>query len=191
MSGFESVRARVRANRGWWSGDLVVRALSGISILAALALGACSSFDFDSFKAPDVSLFSSRSISALRQTELRPVTAEDLVDAEGRCAAAPVAPEVSPDGTPVAAVPMVPSGIALEMTECDVVKRAGYPERVQVGTNERNERTLSLTYIQGERPGIYHFTSGRLSSMERAPEPPAPPKPVRRAKPKPKSKNAT
>jgi hypothetical protein len=65
------------------------------------------------------------------------------------------------------------------------------PEKIQLGTNERNERTLTLTYINGERPGIYFFTSGRLTAMERAPEPPPKPKPpVRRAKPKPKTANA-
>jgi len=159
-----------------------------IGISAALALGACSSFEFDSFKPLDLSILQVRSVPSVRQAELRPITGEDLIDGEGRCAAAVTAQEVSPDGSPVAAVPLVPAGIALEMTECDVVRRAGHPERVQVGVNERNERTLTLTFIGSERPGIYHFTSGRLTSMERAPEPPAPPKPARRAKPAPKSK---
>ncbi len=62
-------------------------------------------------------------------------------------------------------------GIALQMTECDVVRRAGAPEQVQIGTNERGERTAVITYIRGSRPGIYHFAAGRLTSIERAPEP--------------------
>ena len=66
---------------------------------------------------------------------------------------------------------MIPSAIALEMSECDVVKRAGFPERVEIGANERNERTATLTYIGGARPGIYVFVDGRLTSMERGPEP--------------------
>ena len=57
---------------------------------------------------------------------------------------------------------MIPAAIALEMTECDVVKRAGIAGRVEIGTNERRERTATLTYINGQRPGIYHFTAGRL-----------------------------
>ena len=28
-----------------------------------------------------------------------------------------------------------------------------------------------LTYIRGPRPGIYFFTSGRLTALDRAPEP--------------------
>ncbi len=160
-----------------------------IGVALAMALGGCSSVDWDSFKSPDLSIFSPRSVSTARQTELKPVTAEDLVDADGRCAAPVASQEIAADGTTTTmTVPLIPSGIALDMTECDVVKRAGQPERVQVGTNERNERTLILTYINGERPGIYNFTSGRLTSMERSPEPPKPPP---RAKPKPKPKPKT
>ena len=58
---------------------------------------------------------------------------------------------------------MIPAAIALEMSECDVVKRAGIAEKVEIGTNERRERTATLTYIRGQRPGIYHFTAGRLA----------------------------
>ena len=58
------------------------------------------------------------------------------------------------------------------MTECDVVKRAGIATKVEIGANDRRERTATLTYIGGERPGIYTFTDGRLKSMELGPEPP-------------------
>ena len=61
---------------------------------------------------------------------------------------------------------MIPAAIALEMSECDVVKRAGIAEKVEIGTNERRERTATLTYIKGQRPGIYHFTAGAWQSME-------------------------
>jgi hypothetical protein len=82
-------------------------------------------------------------------------------------------------------------GIALGMTECDVVKRAGPPEKVAVGQNERAERSVTLTYTKTMRPGVYTFTAGRLTSIERAPEPPPPPKPARPARPaKPKPKGA-
>jgi len=40
-----------------------------------------------------------------------------------------------------------------------------------------------ITYSRGQRAGIYTFTAGRLSSVERGPEPVAQPKPAR-AKPK-------
>ena len=72
------------------------------------------------------------------------------------------------------------------MTECDVVKRAGAGQ-AQIGTNERGERTATLTYVSGERPGIYNFVDGRLKSMELGPDQPAtktakkPAKPTKRA----------
>jgi hypothetical protein len=164
-------------------------------LLVTLALGACAIPDFDSFRAPDsTSLFRPLSVTNVRDRVLPAVTAEDMVDAEGRCAG--VAASAPPaDGNPPADpnfVPLVPSGVALDMTECEVVKRAGAPEKVDLGTNERSERTATLTYIHGPRPGIYHFTAGRLASMERAPEPPPPPKPARPQKraPKPASKPA-
>jgi hypothetical protein len=72
-------------------------------------------------------------------------------------------------------------GIGLEMSECDVVRFAGPPTNVQISANERGERTVSLTYLSGERPGIYNFVSGRLKTMERVAEQ-APAKPARKGK---------
>jgi hypothetical protein len=74
-------------------------------------------------------------------------------------------------------------GIALGMSECDVVKRAGPPEKVTIGQNEGAERTLVLVYTRSTRPGIYRFVAGRLATIERIDEPPPPPKPARPAKP--------
>lgn len=75
-------------------------------------------------------------------------------------------------------------GIALDMAECDVVRVAGPTPNFQISANERGERTVTLTYLSGERPGIYHFVSGRLKSMERVAEPQVAAKPARRAKAK-------
>jgi hypothetical protein len=75
-------------------------------------------------------------------------------------------------------------GIALAMTECEVVKRAGTPENVEVGTTDRGERAVTLTYTGGPRPAIYRFAAGRLYAIERAAEPPEPAKPAKPAKPK-------
>ena len=58
---------------------------------------------------------------------------------------------------------MIPGGIALEMTECDVVKRAGAPEQVELGTNERGERTVVADLHA--RPAARH-----LSLRRRPPE---------------------
>ena len=44
-----------------------------------------------------------------------------------------------------------------------------------------------VTYLRGPRAGIYTFSSGRLTSVEAAPDQPAQPK---TAKPKPKKKQA-
>lgn len=75
-----------------------------------------------------------------------------------------------------------PRGVALQMTECQVVQMAGYTDRVEIGANERGQRTVTLTYMSGDRPGIYRFVGGRLASMERVAEPPQPKKPQRTTK---------
>jgi hypothetical protein len=128
----------------------------------------------------------------------RPVTAEDLLSPDGQCAAlvpdpnaepvAPARPEVPPghpapiDQPAQPTVPLVYGGIGLQMTECEVVRRAGQPERFEFGTNQRGERTLVLTYTRGPWPGIYRFAEGRLYSIEASPVPPAPPKKAPRKK---------
>lgn len=138
-----------------------------------------------------------------------PVAAEDLVGADGRCsapasteasqAAAPAADRpvgsVAGDlaGTPMApapanadpSVPLVSGGIALGMTECDAVRRAGTPSNVNIGVGDGNDRKVVLTYLDGTWPGIYTFTSGRLKEISAAPVQP------KSAKPAPKKKTTT
>jgi hypothetical protein len=75
-----------------------------------------------------------------------------------------------------------PSGIALQMTECQVVGVAGYTDRVEISADQRGQRMVTLTYLSGERPGIYRFVGGRLASMERVAEPPQPKKPQKATK---------
>jgi hypothetical protein len=84
---------------------------------------------------------------------------------------------------PPAGTPLIAGGVGLQMTECDVVNRIGPPERVEIGQNERSERTATLTYIRGARPGIYGFVGGRLATIERAPEPPPAQRPARPQRP--------
>ena len=98
---------------------------------------------------------------------MKPVTSDDLVDTEGRCAGVPFGPDPNLPMGQQDNIPMIPTAVALDMTECDVVKRAGQPGQVNFGTNERGERTVVLTYLGGARPGIYRFASGRLTSIER------------------------
>jgi hypothetical protein len=146
----------------------------------AFGLGACSTFDFDSFRPPDLSIMTPRATAALREKALPAVTAEDLVSTDGQCAGVVTGPDPNiPVDQQQPNAPMLPSAIALDMTECDVVKRAGQPEKLDFRTSEGGERTAVLTYVHGPRPGIYTFTAGRLTSIERAPDPPAPAKPAR------------
>ena len=93
---------------------------------------------------------------------LPPVTETDLIGREGQCAAGP--------GLAASA------GVSLQMTECEVVNRAGAPDNIEVGVSERGERAVVMTFTRGQRPGVYRFASGRLVSIERGPEPPAPAK---------------
>jgi hypothetical protein len=146
--------------------------------LAALAplLAACSSDNSISLL-PKANFFTPESLSlgsgAAPATELRPVTAADLVDQQGRCAA-PAGPDAAEPGG------LVRGGISLQMTECEVVRRAGTPDQIEFGATDRGGRALTLTYAGGPRPGIYRFADGRVVSIERGPEPPPPPS----AKPK-------
>lgn len=96
-------------------------------------------------------------------------------------------PETGPTASagPGALPPQVrsgPRGIALQMTECQVLQVAGYTDRVEIGTNERGQRAVTLTYLSGDRPGIYRFIGGRLNSMERVAEPAQPKKPQKAAR---------
>jgi hypothetical protein len=100
---------------------------------------------------------------------LRPVTPADLVTEGGQCAASAAEAQTAADDGMQQQPALASGGIALQMTECDVVRRAGAPEQFQIGANERGERSVVLTYVRGPRPGIYHFSAGRLASIERAP----------------------
>jgi hypothetical protein len=121
-----------------------------------------------------------------------PVAAEDLVSADGACPGmAPVGPGAAnaladgPAGSPPAAP--IAGHVALGHTECDVVRGVGAPDSVNLSAGPGGERVAVVTWSHGPRAGIYTFTGGRLSSVERGPEPVAQPK----AKPKAKKKTAT
>lgn len=105
-----------------------------------------------------------------------PVKPEDLVDAEGRCAAlAPAGVDASlePD---LGAQPAFQRGVGLQMTECEVARALGQAQQVDVSPGAGEARVVTMTYMSGERAGIYRFTGGRLASIERGAEPPPPPK---------------
>jgi len=106
---------------------------------------------------------------------LRQAGAADLIGPDGQCAAGrpEQAAEAAP-GTPAAV------GISLQMTECDVVNRLGTPDGVEFGSTPSGDRSAILTYKRGARPGIYRFSGGRLTSIERGAEP-APERPQKAA----------
>jgi hypothetical protein len=174
-------------------GGSAVRLAANILILPAiLALGACGSLpEMDTFRAPDAStLFRPLSVSSgYKDRVLVPVAPEDLVDASGRCSGAFV-PATAEPGSPAApgqdvslqqaGVPLIPAAIALDMSECDVVKRAGVADRVDIASAS-SPRNVTLTYLRGDRPGTYGFVDGRLRSMEAVPEQEAPVKPAKRS----------
>lgn len=177
----------------------------GIAALAVLLAG-CSA---------DSGLFSKSADSSAKrdfglnvfgkdQSKLRAIQPSDLIGPDGRCAdeAPPSAalnfqagPDASPAGHP-ATVPPAPHapavrGIGLEMTECEVERTAGYTDKFEIANDEHGRRRVVLTYLQGERAGIYRFEAGRLKSIERAPDAQVatPSKPVRKTAKKPAEGN--
>lgn len=190
--------------------------MAGTALLA-LAVGGCGSLNSmsDTFKSdagwfskPVSSLLSredgSGSTNISRNFSLGPsgpVSPEDLVNADGSCAAAAAEPAAS---TSPAAAPQVGSvagdlaggtmpagagdvplgGVALGMSECQVVRRAGAPSNVAISAAENNERKVVLTYAGGNWPGVYTFAAGRLKVVDALPEAQKP-KPVAK-KPAPK-----
>jgi hypothetical protein len=114
----------------------------------------------------------------------RSVAVADLVGPQGQCSAAGSEQAAAESATAAAQAQSAPpmlGGIALQMTECDVVRRAGPVEKIDLGANERGERSLTLIYLRGPWPGIYRFAGGRLVSIERAPGAPAAPEKPQKA----------
>jgi hypothetical protein len=135
----------------------------------------------DVFAAPEWAKFTGAKPNALRA-----VTQNDLVTSDGQCAAvevvaqttdgsAPNLPETSRDALAgQGPLPNMQSGVALTMTECQVVQRTGAPERIDI-TAEGQERITTMTVTRGASPGLYRFRGGRLVSIERI-DVPAPPR---------------
>jgi hypothetical protein len=146
---------------------------------ALVALCGCSSFDTTGWFPKPVDVFGTRmgySYSDLGDVKRNgPVTANDLVDNNGSCPRSVAAASPAPDNT--AAVGndsgLIGGGVAIGMTECDVVQRLGQPNSVNLGTNPNGLRNAVLTYSGGSRPGVYRFEAGRLTEMDRVEQPAA------------------
>jgi hypothetical protein len=157
------------------------------------------------FDKPDWAQTQSGKIAGADMDSGGPVGPDDLVTADGRCTAAMaqapaaaaaanappanasvggVSGELGGEPAPATAAmpanlgaPTVVGGIALGMTECQAVQRAGQPGNVSISADPKGERQVVLTYLSGSWPGIYHFSDGRLKEIDRAPAPPEAPKP--------------
>ena len=164
-----------------------------VALATALALCGCANVDYDNkdawFAKPFelVSRKGGYTFSELQESKerARPITASDLVDGKGSCPT-PQASQQAPATAAANQAPGVPpavdsgsllgGGVALGMSECDVVSRAGSPNAVQIGKAPNGDRTAVLTFNSGPRPGIYHFAGGALTEVERGQvAPPAPP----------------
>ncbi len=157
-----------------------LRALMRAAAVAGIGFGgtACSSLenmqpDWSQFRLPDSKTFVPTTVSAYSGpvTKLDPVGPTDLVDAQGLCVG--MAPPSSSDAAAAQAPGIaVQHSVALEMSECEVVRAIGQPQSAEIGNEPSGVRTAALNFTGGERPGIYRFRAGRLVSIERGAEPP-------------------
>ena len=125
--------------------------------------------DADWFARPGRVFIRNVSIETPPLTPEKAVGPEDLISAEGAC------PGMGPQdanalANGAAAAPVQSGVVALGHTECDVARGAGAPDNVQLSSNPRGDRVAILTYSRGPRAGIYTFTGGRLTMVERGPE---------------------
>lgn len=102
----------------------------------------------------------------------RPVSAADLVSAEGYCAGMATPADSNAMTDPARGPEPIQggAGIAVGRTECEVARAAGAPDNIAI-SSEGGRRVVVLTYVRGPRPGIYRFADGRMVSMERGSEP--------------------
>jgi hypothetical protein len=155
-------------------------------LAGAGALAACTTSlpDFTQVKLPSPRTVMPQNVDTyvppVSTRALKPVGPADLVDAQGMCAGMappPAAEQGSETGAPVApaAGPAVPGPVGLEMTECEVVAAVGPPRSVNIASDEQGTRKVTMIFMGNERAGTYEFVGGRLKTLERGPEPLAPP----------------
>jgi len=156
--------------------DLIARWIGGGRTLAqgaaivalACCVAACGAVqnmvpDPANFRLPDRSTFlpTTSNSYAYPLSATAPVGPGDLVDGQGRCAAA------ASDTAPASH-----RGVSLDMTECEVVRALGQPQAVDFPSQAGDQRRVVMTYKGSERAGIYEFAGGRLTGIERGDEQP-------------------
>lgn len=115
--------------------------------------------------------------SAQKAAAQRVITQNDLLNPDGSCALTAEAQAAATDGVAPASadaalsagqgpLPAMQSGVALGMTECQVVQRIGTPDTFNIGA-EGADRVTTLVTTRGSWPGNYRFRGGRLVSIER------------------------
>ncbi|MGB6538338.1 MAG: hypothetical protein WBF58_20510 [Xanthobacteraceae bacterium] len=109
-----------------------------------------------------------------------PVPIGELYWSDSSCGVLPP-PATAVGGVAAAAIAPAPTDVTLQMTECEVARRAGRPDKVELTPVANGLRMLTLSYLRGPQPRVYHFVAGRLVSVEYLPPPPPPPPPKRRA----------
>lgn len=114
----------------------------------------------------------------------RPVYTDDLISAEGQCPGMEASGEAAALADTATSRPRS-AVVALGHTECDVARGAGQPDNVNVTADGAGRRVALLTYSRGPRAGLYTFTNGRLTSVERVAQPEQPKAAKSRAKKKP------
>src|SRR4051794_14742602 len=161
--------------------------IAGCSNPASLISSDMLSKDADWFSRPGRLFIRNVSIETAPLTPDKPITPDDLMSADGQCPGMG-AGDANALSDGASATPAARGGsVALGHTECDVARGIGVPDSVNLSTDAAGRRVALVTWSRGSRAGIYTFTSGRLSSIERAPEAAPPPK---TAKPKAKKKPA-
>jgi hypothetical protein len=163
------------------------RGALAVAVMAATLCGCGNTIETSGWFSKPLDLFGSRGGYTYSQLdEVRrehPITPNDLVDANGACPkfapAVQTAPGTSPESA-ADATSRLGGGIAIGMSECDVVSRVGPPSAVNLSSTPRGDRTAILTFQGGPRPGVYRFVAGRLTEMDRVEEPPPPQQPAKK-----------
>jgi hypothetical protein len=173
-------RDKNRLSKGLLALLVLAPVVAGCSGGAEMFQSDLLSKDAEWFSRPGRLFIRNVSIDTPPLTPDKPVTAADLVGADGACAG--MAPPGAPAGANAmaegaAGSPPAPTGtVALGHTECDVVRGIGAPDNVNLSNNPRGDRVAVVTWSNGPRAGIYTFTGGRLTAIERGADPVAPPK---------------
>jgi len=181
--------AREERDASVFEGVKCAAGLASRALPLALAAALCGCSDFDtsgSWFAKPLRLYGSNLGYTYTQFDDarmdRPITANDLVDANGACPryvvpSPPPAAGAGPDAgaaNPTDAASLLGAGVAIGMSECDIVARLGSPTAVNVGRSPRGDRAVALTFNSGPRPGVYRFAGGRLTEMDRVEVPQVP-----------------